>query len=417
MPILERRRPGQRRPERRVVDDDDDAPGSDLPEYEPLACPLTAEAKRAIADLSNSRDVHRYQNHVKTSIRHLGFSVAGINDSIRTRQESLQRLAEKRAESNDLNSQEKSQRELDIEKQLATLDEEVPRLTAEAEAALRDLIDRQIELDDEKAALADTVSYFQTLPEQAPRQRRRTRAEANADDSNADEEGDIVDDPPPPPDHSVIDVLRQHRADKSRDYQRQTAYQRYALNNDYAAFKKLWHDAAHGDTEMPLPNAKRWFDEAGNPVMPAVRRGPGNTTSEPGPQAADDSDEDIVIAGEVRDYRCPLSMQLFENPVSNNACSHTYEKQWIVDMLQKSPMKRARCPVAGCSIELGLDDLYDDPVILRKMKRALEEQRRREEEEADESSSDDENEEEPRQVKREAPAKSHKRKVEEIDDE
>ncbi|KZL81813.1 chromosomal organization and dna repair protein [Colletotrichum incanum] len=416
MPILERRRPGQRRPERRVVDDDD-APESDLPEYEPLACPLTAEAKRAIADLSNSRDVHRYQNHIKTSIRHLGFSVAGINDSIRTRHESLQRLAEKRADSNDLNSQEKSQRELDIENHIATLDEEVPRLTAEAEAALRDLIDRQIELDDEKAALADTVSYFQTLPEQAPRQRRRTRAEANADDSHADEEGDIVDDPPPPPDHSVIDVLRQHRADKSRDYQRQTAYQRYALNNDYAAFKKLWHDAAHGDTEMPLPNAKRWFDEAGNPVMPAMRRGLGNTTSEPGATAADDSDEDIVIAGEVRDYRCPLSMQLFENPVSNNLCSHTYEKQWIVDMLQRSPMKRAQCPVAGCSTELGLDDLHDDPVILRKMKRALEEQRRREEEEADDSSSDDENEEEPRQVKREARAKSHKRKVEEIDDE
>ncbi|KAK1988091.1 zinc-finger of the MIZ type in Nse subunit-domain-containing protein [Colletotrichum cereale] len=350
MPILERRRPGQRRPERRVVDDDDDeAPGSDLPEYETLACPLTAEAKRAIAELANSRDVHRYQNHVKTSIHHLGLSVAGINDSVRTRHEYLQRLAEKRAESNDPDSQEKSQREIDLETHSATLGEEVLRLTAEAEAALRDLIDRQIELEDEKAALAETVSYFQTIPEQAPRQRRRTRTEANADDSNMDE-GDTVDDLPPPPDHSVIDVLRQHRAEKTHAYQRQPAYQRYALNNDYAAFKKLWHDAAHGDTEVPLPSAKRWFDNAGNPVMPAMRRQPGNTKSESGAQGADDSDEDIVIAGEVRDYRCPLSMQLFENPVSNNVCSHTYEKQWIVDMLQKAPMKRAQCPVAGCSI-------------------------------------------------------------------
>ncbi|GJC96640.1 hypothetical protein ColKHC_05466 [Colletotrichum higginsianum] len=78
-------------------------------------------------------------------------------------------------------------------------------------------------------------------------------------------------------------------------------------------------------------------------------------------------------------------MQLFENPVSNN--------------------------------ELGLDDLYDDPVILRKMKRALEEQRRLDEEAAEESSSDVEDEDEPRPVKREARSKSHKRKVEEIDDE
>ncbi|OBR09300.1 E3 SUMO-protein ligase nse2 [Colletotrichum higginsianum IMI 349063] len=384
MPILERRRPGQRRPERRVVDDDDDVPGSDLPEYETLACPLSAEAKRAIADLSNSRDVHRYQNHVKTSIRHLGFSVVGINDAIRTRHETLKRFAEKRAESNDLESQEKSQRELDVEAHTAALEEEIPRLTAEAEAALRDLIDRQIELDDEKAALTDTVSYFQALPEQAPRQRRRPCAVANADDSNAEEDGDAVDDLLPPPDQSVIDILRQNRADKAREYQRQSAYQRYALNNDYAAFKKLWHDAVHGDTEMPLPNAKHWFDNAGNPVMP-MRRSPANTGDEPGAQAADQSDEDIVIAGEVRDYRCPLSMQLFENPVSNN--------------------------------ELGLDDLYDDPVILRKMKRALEEQRRLDEEAAEESSSDVEDEDEPRPVKREARSKSHKRKVEEIDDE
>ncbi|WQF83778.1 Putative E3 SUMO-protein ligase Nse2 (Mms21) [Colletotrichum destructivum] len=416
MPILERRRPGQRRPERRVVDDDDDVPGSDLPEYETLACPLSAEAKRAIADLSNSRDVHRYQNHVKTSIRHLGFSVVGINDAIRTRHETLKRFAEKRAESNDLESQEKSQRELDVEAHTAALEEEIPRLTAEAEAALRDLIDRQIELDDEKAALTDTVSYFQALPEQAPRQRRRPRAVANADDSNAEEDGDAVDDLLPPPDQSVIDILRQNRADKAREYQRQTAYQRYALNNDYAAFKKLWHDAVHGDTEMPLPNAKHWFDNAGNPIMP-MRRSPANTGDEPGAQAADQSDEDIVIAGEVRDYRCPLSMQLFENPVSNNVCSHTYEKQWIVDMLRKAPNERVQCPVSGCSRELGLDDLYDDPVILRKMKRALEEQRRLDEEEAEESSSDVEDEDEPRPVKREARSKSHKRKVEEIDDE
>ncbi|KAK2003508.1 hypothetical protein LX36DRAFT_651106 [Colletotrichum falcatum] len=417
MPVLERRRPGQRRPERRVIDDDDEAPGSYLPEYEPLACPLTAEAKRAIAELSNSRDVHRYQNHVKASISHLSSSVAGINDSVRTRHEHLQRIVEKRAESNDLDSQEKSQRELDLEAHTATLDDEVPRLTAEAEAALRDLIDRQVELDDEKAALVETVSYFQAIPEQAPRQRRRPRAETNGDDSNMDEEGDTVDDLPPPPDHSVIDILRQYRADKTRAYQHQPAYQRYALNNDYAAFKKLWHDAAYGDTEVPLPNAKRWFDSAGNPVMPATRRQPGNIKGELGAQGADDSDEDIVIAGEVRDYRCPLSLQEFENPVSNKVCSHTYEKQWIVDMLQQAPMKRAQCPVAGCSMELGLEDLYDDQVILRKMKRALEEQRRREEEEADGSISDEENEDEPRRVKREARGKSQKRKVEEIDDE
>lgn len=348
MPVLDRRRPNQRRPERRVVDDDDDESQIQLPEYEPLACPLTAEAKRAIADLSNSRDVHRYQNHVKTSIRHLGTSVAGINDAARSRHEALRRMAEKRAESNDPESQEKHERELEIEAHAAILDTEVPSLTSQAEAALRDLIDRQIELDDEKAALADTVSFFQMLPEHQTRPRRRTRAENNEDDENPDND-ETVDELPPPPEQSVIDVLRQNKADKSRDYENLNAYQRYALNNDYAAFKKLWHDAAHGDAEVPLPNAKRWFDDAGNPVMPAAPGTSRNSTNEAGGAAADDSDEDLVIAGEVRDYRCPLSMQLFQEPASNRVCSHTYEKQWIVDMLRKAPNKRALCPVAGCS--------------------------------------------------------------------
>ncbi|OHE97973.1 hypothetical protein CORC01_06642 [Colletotrichum orchidophilum] len=449
MPVLERRR-GQRRPERRTGDNDDDndadGPQNALPEYEPLSCPLSAEAKRAIADLSNSRDVHRYENHLKASIRHLGFSVVGINDAVRTRHETLARFAEKRAESqsqsqdhkmeNDSGSHEKSQREVDIEAHTAGLDDEVPRLTAEAEAALRDLIDRQTELYDEKAALADTVSYFQALPEQAPRQRSgRTRAEASGrsgggDDSNPEEadENEAADESalPPPPEYSAIDILRQQRAEKLNEYERMTAYQRYAVNNDYAAFKKLWHDAAHGDAEVPLPNAKRWFDDAGNPVMPVVnRRGDANSESAAAAAAtagADDSDDDLVIAGENREYRCPLSMQLFKDPVSNSACSHTFEKAAITEFLRRAPGQRAQCPTAGCSKEIGLKDLYDDPVILRKMKRALEQQRRREEEEEEEEAEQEDNSEgngdddEPRVVKREGRSGRKKRKVEDIID-
>ncbi|KAK1719111.1 zinc-finger of the MIZ type in Nse subunit-domain-containing protein [Colletotrichum lupini] len=439
MPVLSRR--GQRRPERRIADDEDDdsGPQNPLPKYEPLSCPLSAEAKRAIADLSNSRDVHRYENHLKASIRHLGFSVVGINDAVRTRHEILARFAEKRAESQSqgadsktdgLDSQEKSQRELDVEAHTAALDDEVPRLTVEAEAALRDLIDRQTELLDEKAALADTVNYFQTLPEQAPLQRGgRTRAEANGRGGDADEDdNDAADESvlPPPPEYSVIDILRQQRADKLTEYERMTAYQRYAVNNDYAAFKKLWHDAAHGDAEVSLPNAKRWFDDAGNPVMPTVSRRGGNGDGESAAAAAggaeaDDSDDDLVIAGENREYRCPLSMQLFKDPVSGSACSHTFEKAAITEFLRRSPGHRAQCPVAGCSKEIALNDFFDDPVILRKMKRALEQQRRREEEEEEregEESDGNGDGDGPRVVKREGgrSAGRKKRKVEEIVD-
>ncbi|OLN85215.1 E3 SUMO-protein ligase nse2 [Colletotrichum chlorophyti] len=411
MPVLERRRLTQRRPDRRIVVDDDDAGASQsqLPPYQPLECPLTEEAKRAIAELSNSRDVHRYQNHIKASRNHLGSSVALINDNLRDRRAGLQRLVQKRAASEDMESQEKSQREREIEAHVEYLDSQVPTLTANAEAAIRDLIDRQAALEDEKAALADTVSHFQALPDQQPGFRRRSR---RGDEEGGENPGRADADEPPPPEQSVVDVLLQNKTQKAREWERLNAYQRYALNNDYAAFKKLWHDAAHGDSEVPLPNANRWFDSNGNPVMPTGRT--GHAEEEAGVAAADD-DDDLVIAGEVRDYKCPLSMQEFEEPYSSKVCTHTYEKRWIIDMVRKAANQRAECPVAGCSKVLGVDDLFYDPVILRKMKRARELQRLAEEE-GNSSTEEEGGNDAPRAVKRER-SKSHKRKVEEIDDE
>ncbi|KAF6833603.1 hypothetical protein CPLU01_05479 [Colletotrichum plurivorum] len=409
MPILDRRRPAQRRPERRAADDEDDAAAAgDLPEYEHLACHLTNEAKRAIAELSNGRDMHRYQSHIKESVKHLGNSVAAANDALRERHQEIRRLAARRAES-DSGPLEKSQREEDVEAHVETvLGVRVPELTAEMEAAMRDLVDRQIRLDDDKAALADTVDFFQRLPPPPARGGRRRQNEDG-------EEGEDDEDEPPAPEQSVIDRLQQHREAKTREYERLNPYQRYALSNDYAAFKKLWHDAHHGDSGPPLPNAKRWFDDAGNPVLPRPFESQDAKDEAGGAGADDDEDEDLVIAGEVRDYRCPLSMQEYKHPYSNRMCNHTYEKQWIVEMLQKAPGRRAECVVAGCSKEFGLDDFYDDQLILRKMERAKEQERAQQE--ASSSADENDDEDQPRGVKREKRLQgSKRRRVETLDD-
>ncbi|KAF9876247.1 hypothetical protein CkaCkLH20_06190 [Colletotrichum karsti] len=398
MPILDRRRQ-QRRPERRVADNGDDQT-LDLPPYEPLACPLTNEAKRAIAELSNTRDVHRYQTHIKNSIQHLGQSVMDINDVTRDTRDSVARVAAKRPESA---LEDKSERELGLEKHLAALEADVPTISAEAEAALRDLIDRQVQLEDDKAALVATVDYFQSLPAPAARPRR---GQQDGEGEGQDEDVEM-----PPPEQSVIDTLRQHRAEKQREYERLNAYQRYALNNDYAAFKKLWHESVHGDNGPPVPNAKRWFDDAGNPVVP--RMSAGQDVKNEGGAAEDDEDDDLIIASEVRDYRCPLSMAEFQEPYSNHVCNHTYEKQWLVDMLRKAPGGRGVCAVPGCEKSFQLSDFYDDRVILRKMKRAQELQRLAEQEGS--SSSDDDDDDRPA-VKSERRSQGRKRKMETIDD-
>lgn len=81
--------------------------------------------------------------------------------------------------------------------------------------------------------------------------------------------------------------------------------------------------------------------------------------------------------------KCPLTLQLFQDPVTSTKCPHSFEREAILGMISRSTFyipapagrgprrtRALKCPV--CSIPLTNDDLRYDPVLLRKVRRAEE---------------------------------------------
>ncbi|RBQ90780.1 hypothetical protein VDGD_05571 [Verticillium dahliae] len=339
---------------------------TDLPPYEPLELTLSDNVARSLNALAAGRDSRRYEEHIRKATTLLGRNVAAANDRLAERQGDLQTILAKRA----ARGAEKTPADLRLEAWIAEFQAEVAALTAESEAAVRDLVDRKAAAQDDKDAIAATADHIQSFPTRAQRLRDRRAAAAadtSAQDAHPDDDGAEPD--LPPPEDPIHDILQGVRADKAQAYAALPPYERYALNNDYAAFKKLWHDATLGDQDVPLPDPARWFDRDGNPVASArggARRGAGGDGHD-GDGA--DEDDDLVIEGEIQSFICPLSLQPLTQPFSNNKCSHTFQKESIQAWFAEMRNQERTCPTTGCNVQLKLGDFYDDDLILRKILR------------------------------------------------
>ncbi|KAH7185785.1 zinc-finger of the MIZ type in Nse subunit-domain-containing protein [Fusarium flagelliforme] len=314
----------------------------DLPEYEPPACPLTDNARSKLNDLINTRTNAVYQQQVSESIRLLGLSVGDIHERLRTQSETLAGLKAKREEK----GTDKTEDEQRLEAHLAEFQGRVNELTESSEKAVRDLIDRRAELEDEAGLLKE-------LYDTASAEARQQRQEQEQEGEGSDEREQLAA-------SSVIETFKQLRARKEAEYTTMSARQRYALNNDYAGFKKVWHDAMAGEDGPPLPDASRWFTHDGQPVMNGADAG-----------AADD-DDDIAVARETISINCPLTLQPMKDPYTNRNCKHTFEKSALLEYL---PMRgEAQCPQAGCSQGFARarfdHDFFQDQAMVRRIKRA-----------------------------------------------
>lgn len=290
---------------------------TELPEYEPPACPLTDVACRNLNDLSNTRTSAVYQQQISESIRLLGFSVSDIHERLRTQRESLANQKARREEK----GTDKTEDEQRLEAHLEKFEARVNELTESSEKAVRELIDHRAELEDEAGILSELCDI--------------TSAEAQQQRQQQEEQGEGDDQKDQVAASSVIETFKDLRVKKDAEYKDMSAHQRYALNNDYAGFKKLWHDAAAGEEGPPLPDASRWFTQDDEPVMGGADAG------------ADDDDDDIAIAHEVISVNCPLTLQPMKDPYTNRNCKHTFEKSALLEYL---PMRgESQCPQAGCS--------------------------------------------------------------------
>lgn len=287
----------------------------ELPEYETPSCPLDVPSRRQILDLATQQYSTKYHDQLASTLKMLEDSVRDINDNYAERKDELKSRQAKRREKGgggggdeDANEQERA-----LKATVLKLREVVPELTESSEEAVRDLIDWQVEVEDEKKALRE----IQALLEDEARQAKVHAEQAGPDEDLFEVKG---------PRHFFNEV----REAQTEEYYSKSMYQKYGMNNDYIHFKKLWHDAVHSREEQPppVPDARRWFDQQGE-------------------DEAGDSDEDLIVAGEVQDYRCPLSMVIMKEPYTSKLCKHSFEKSAILEYLPKNGTSK-ECPVAGC---------------------------------------------------------------------
>ncbi|KAI8952946.1 hypothetical protein F4801DRAFT_538899 [Xylaria longipes] len=301
-----------------------------LPEYEPPAFPLDAASRRALAELSNNTDTRTYEAQLTQSITLLTNNVRDINDRHVKRKDELDKLKKQhRSQSeDDGEDDEPRKRRRAEEAAVMRLREAVPTLTAECESAVRDVIDMRVELQDGRNAIHDTVRKVELESENAAAREQENREQgAKTEDDDlvmGNMQQDIV---------GPLRILKNEREKATADYSTRSLEQRYAVDNDYIGFKRLWWDAVHSIDGKPLPDASRWF----------ARNNAG------GDEEDDEEEEDLVIAEEHVSIYCPLSMVVMEEPYTSSVCKHTFNKPAIVQYLREHPGHRATCPQTGCS--------------------------------------------------------------------
>lgn len=287
----------------------------EMPEYEPPSCPLDGRSRRKILDLASQQLSNKYSEQLASTLKLLEEGVRDINDNYADRKHKLKTFQDKRREKGGGDDDEPSEQERVLKDAVLKLRDVVPELTAESEEAVRDVIDWQVEVEDEKTALREIQTLLEDEASAA-----QIYLEANNDDDD------------PPGVKGARTLLAEVREAQAEDYNSKSMYQKYGLNNDYIHFKGMWHDAVHSHSKEekapPLPDATKWFSQDGD-------------------GGADDSDEDLIVAGEVQDYRCPLSMVVMEEPYTSKVCKHSFEKLAIMEYLPRNGVPK-QCPLPGC---------------------------------------------------------------------
>ncbi|CAI4217476.1 unnamed protein product [Parascedosporium putredinis] len=289
----------------------------------------------ALAALPRTKRRHnlkteKLDEHVRESLSLIGRATFELNETLQTARSNLEGLSE--------NKEEERAR---MQKKVTKLELLAKSLTTEAEQSVRQLVDLKAGVADEREVLRATHDATSTVARtrQQERMRREQRQQELAEAGEADEDGrDVLAEPLF---HPSTDMIRELREQKASDYESMAAYQRYSLNNDYIEFKRQWHMGLHG-ADAIVPDAKRWFTHAGEPVFNYGTSGENGGDED---EEMADGDDDIVIERQKVSTRCPLSLQEMREPYTNSRCKHTFEKDAILEFLVVPSVCGARKPV------------------------------------------------------------------------
>lgn len=410
-------------PSRRAV-----ATATTVPDYEPLQHPLIPSAQRALNQLQSTHNLEDVNKRLKLANELLAECAGGINDQLRYREDLTRKMRKEAAgkenaprssqggenpEDREENGEEEERRERQREKvermetELEQLRTKVTTMTGRMDEHVRKVIDAQVRIGDireilskvKEVAGAEALENTQVLGTQ--RTQRGGRAlDDDGDEEMDDEESGTIESFEPTLDGGRIqqsitapsELFTKKLEQKKDDWQSLTLTTRYTRNNDYIGFKRLVHDAIHGDDGTPLPPPNKWFAKLEGRGSPA----PGTQGAGAG-SGDEESDDDIAIAREVLSTKCPLTLKEFNDPVTSTKCPHTFERDAIKQLIQESttdvdgnPLRgrnrtnqAVNCPVGGCSAMLTVADLRTDPVLVRKIRRLQAAKKRAENEDDD----------------------------------
>ncbi|KXJ96762.1 hypothetical protein Micbo1qcDRAFT_155394, partial [Microdochium bolleyi] len=140
----------------------------DLPDYEPPSFPLDARARKALSELSSNQDTAGYASQLAASLDKLSDGVRDINDAYTERRTKLRNHQSRRRAAASGTQQQPEEEDEDAaadgekkaperaeEKAVMFLKDEVPGLSEQIEAAVREVIDMQTALEDGQTALRD----------------------------------------------------------------------------------------------------------------------------------------------------------------------------------------------------------------------------------------------------------------------
>ncbi|EKV16321.1 Chromosomal organization and DNA repair protein Mms21, putative [Penicillium digitatum] len=372
-----------------------------LPEYEIPEAPLTAESQRQIAALLASQHLRTLRTHLQHAAEKLTHSGGEVNERLsdaRTRYEKMKEARRRQGDKNvdDDEANEEYQRLAEEETRVNAITaklEEKTRLIVDSEIKLQGLTDAMGEIEREEGeTVAAALGVRQTRQRRA---RQRARGGDDADGTEDPTDGDYEDEQEKemrernaqnPPSRKLVDKLTKG----VQKWNELSLTERYASNNSYIGFYRMVHDSKFpGDDVPPLPHSSTWFDhmDATNTRSGAAAR----TRNQNRRASPTGSDDDIAIERERISLKCPLTLTPYQDPVTSTKCPHSFEREAIMDMINRSPTTIAppasrrgqrrvhvvKCPV--CSIPLTADDLRPDPVLLRRVRRAQELQEREEE--------------------------------------
>jgi hypothetical protein len=204
-------------PRNRQRRQDVEAPGepTPLPPYEPPACPLSANAQKAIENIRTNHDSSKYKKHLKGAIDSITTATADNNERLAAHKTQVQRHAEQRR-NNHIPDDEKPERHIEEEVYTSGLERQVSDLTTKAEKALRDLIDYGNELAMQDSIMKEVSENLAAAPVAQPAARRRRRgSDAEEDEEEPQNENAPAADENIP---SAVELLKEAKEEHTRKY-------------------------------------------------------------------------------------------------------------------------------------------------------------------------------------------------------